>query len=77
VLWLNILFRRGAVAVDHYLGSFTSSNVDLSKPPPELDREFRLHVAKAIDLAEKRVAANQDPQATTILERRSACKRLI
>ena len=64
VLWLNILFRRGAVTVDHYLGSFTSSNVDLSKPPPELDREFRLHVAKAIDLAEKRVAANpKDPQA--------------
>src|SRR6478672_764029 len=64
VLWLNILFRRGAVTVDHYLGSFTRSNVDLSKPPPELDSEFKLQVAKAIDLAEKRVAANpKDPQA--------------
>jgi len=64
VLWLNILFRRGAVTVDHYLGSFTRSNVDLSKPPPELDSEFKLQVAKAIELAEKRVAANpKDPQA--------------
>jgi tetratricopeptide (TPR) repeat protein len=64
VLWLNILFRRGAVTVDHYLGSFTRANVDLSKPPPELDREFKLHVAKAIELAEKRVAANpKDAQA--------------
>jgi tetratricopeptide (TPR) repeat protein len=64
VLWLNILFRRGAVTVDHYLGSFTGSSVDLPKPPPELDREFKLHVTKAIELAEKRVAANpKDPQA--------------
>src|SRR3954466_5203994 len=23
VLWLNILFRRGAVTVDHYLGAFS------------------------------------------------------
>ena len=64
VLWLNILFRRGAVTVDHYLGSFTRSDVDVSKPPPELDSEFKVHVAKAIDLAEKRVAANpKDAQA--------------
>jgi hypothetical protein len=27
VLWLNLLFRRGAVTVDHYLGSFSRSSV--------------------------------------------------
>lgn len=58
VLWLNLLFRRGAVTVDHYLGSFSRSNVDLAKPPPEIDREFRLHVERAISLAEQRVASN-------------------
>ncbi len=64
VLWLNMLFRRGAVTVDHYLGSFTRSTVDLAKPPPEIDSEFRANVARAIELAEKRVAANpKDPQA--------------
>jgi tetratricopeptide (TPR) repeat protein len=64
VLWLNMLFRRGAVTVDHYLGSFTRSSVDLPKPPPELETEFRTHVARAIELAEKRVAGNpKDPQA--------------
>lgn len=64
VLWLNMLFRRGAVTVDHYIGSFTRSSVDLPKPPPELDKEFRSHVDRAIELAEKRVAANpKDPQA--------------
>jgi tetratricopeptide (TPR) repeat protein len=64
VLWLNMLFRRGAVTVDHYIGSFTRSSVDLPKPPPELEKEFRSHVDRAIELAEKRVAANpKDPQA--------------
>jgi tetratricopeptide (TPR) repeat protein len=64
IVWLNILFRRGAVTVDHYLGSITRPKVDLSKPPPELDAEFRTHVARAIALAQARVrAAPNDPQA--------------
>jgi tetratricopeptide (TPR) repeat protein len=64
VLWLNLLFQRGAVTVDHYLGSFSSSTVDLKKPPPEVDAEFRREVGKAIELAEQRVAARPaDAQA--------------
>lgn len=64
VLWLNMLFRRGAVTVDHYLGSFTRARVDMKKPPPELDAAFKEHVRKAITLAEGRVAANPgDAQA--------------
>ena len=64
VLWLNMLFQRGAVTVDHYLGSFTKARVDLKKPPPELDAAFKKHVAEAIRLAEARVkAAPGDPQA--------------
>jgi tetratricopeptide (TPR) repeat protein len=58
VLWLNLLFRRGAVTVDHYLGSLSRSSVDLAKPPPDIDREFRLHVERSIALAERRVASN-------------------
>ena len=64
ILWLNILFRRGAVTVDYYLGSFSRANVDLAKPPPDIDREFRDEVEKAIALAGKRISANpKDPQA--------------
>jgi tetratricopeptide (TPR) repeat protein len=64
VLWLNLLFRRGAVTVDHYLGSFSRSSVDLGQPPPEIDREFREQVQRAILLAERRVNANpKDAQA--------------
>jgi len=55
VLWLNMLFQRGAVTVDHYLGSFTRSNVDLSKPPPEIDAEFRQHMTRALELAQREV----------------------
>ena len=63
-LWLDLLFKRGAVTVDHYLGSFTSTNVQMNRPPPELDAEFKREIAKAIELAERRTAAApSDPQA--------------
>ena len=57
VLWLNMLFRRGAITVDHYLGSFSRTQIDLKKPPPDLDAAFRSHVARAVQLSEQRVAA--------------------
>jgi tetratricopeptide (TPR) repeat protein len=64
VIWLKILFLRGAVTVDHYLGSFSRSTVDLKKPPPELAAEFTSEIGKAIALAEKDVAARpKDPLA--------------
>jgi predicted Zn-dependent protease len=53
-----MLFRRGAVTVDHYLGSFSRARVDLKKPPPELDAEFRRQVERALTLAKKEVQAN-------------------
>jgi tetratricopeptide (TPR) repeat protein len=63
-IWLHILFKRGAVTVDHYLGSFTKTNVEMKNPPPELDAEFKREIAKAIEIAEKRVAAApRDAQA--------------
>ncbi len=63
-LWLDILFTRGAVTVDHYLGSFSNSNVQMGRPPADLDAEFKREVARAIEIAEKKVAAApDDPQA--------------
>ena len=64
VLWLNMLYLRGAVTVDHYLGAFSRTQVELSKPPADLDAEFRRHVARAIELgAARAAAAPRDPQA--------------
>jgi tetratricopeptide (TPR) repeat protein len=54
-LWLKMLFLRGAVTVDHYLGSFSRPRVDLRKPPPELASEFTSEIDTAIQLAEKRL----------------------
>ena len=63
-IWLKILFQRGAVTVDHYLGSFTRATVELRNPPADLDAEFKREVAKAVELAEQRAtAAPNDPQA--------------
>jgi tetratricopeptide (TPR) repeat protein len=63
-IWLDILFRRGAVTVDHYLGSFTAANADVKNPPADLDAEFKREIATAIQLAERRTAAApQDPGA--------------
>lgn len=56
VLWLKMLFVRGAVTVDHYLGSLSRARVQMAKPPPDLDAEFRHHVERAIELAEARLA---------------------
>ena len=64
VFWLNMLFQRGAVTVDHYLGSFSRTQVELSKPPADVDAQFRNHVSRAIQLAEARTAkAPRDAQA--------------
>ncbi len=63
-VWLDILFQRGAVTVDHYLGSFSRSRLDLKAPSAALDAEFRRELALAIQLAEERVRASpRDPQA--------------
>ena len=57
-IWLNILFQRGAVTVDHFLGGFSRATVEIKDPPKELDAEFRKESGKAIELSEQRVAAS-------------------
>jgi tetratricopeptide (TPR) repeat protein len=55
ILWLHILFRRGAVSVDYYLGSLTRQRASSPKPQPELVAEFKAVLGKAIALAEARL----------------------
>jgi tetratricopeptide (TPR) repeat protein len=65
VLWIDILFGRGAMTVDAYLGSMTKSAASLPKVPPDLEREFKGELDRAIALAEGRLARNAgDLQAT-------------
>jgi hypothetical protein len=34
ILWLHILFNRGAVTIDHYMGSISKSNVHAAEARP-------------------------------------------
>jgi tetratricopeptide (TPR) repeat protein len=65
IVWLEILFRRGAVSVDHYMGNVTRMAVTLPKPPPDLDAEFKREIGLALRLAQQRLdAMPEDVQAT-------------
>lgn len=61
ILWLDILFRRGAVVSDNYLSGSLKEQVALPKPPPDLAAEFKHELTRAIDLAEARV--QRDPRS--------------
>jgi tetratricopeptide (TPR) repeat protein len=64
VLWLKLVFERGAVTVDHYLGSFSRARVDLKPPAADRDAEFRRHAGRARELAEQRLSKTpRDVQA--------------
>lgn len=64
ILWLQALFHRGAVTVDHYMGGLTRSTLDLPKPAPDIEREFRASIQRAITLADARVEKMpRDPDA--------------
>ena len=64
IVWLNILFTRGAVTVDYYLGNITRKDVNLPKPAPADAAEFKKSIDRAIELANARLKANpKDIQA--------------
>ena len=59
-LWLDIIFRRGTVTVDHYVGGLGGPVRELPKPSPAIVDEFTRAVNRAIELADARVKANPD-----------------
>jgi tetratricopeptide (TPR) repeat protein len=62
--WLHIVFRRGSVTVDQYLGSIQRSDVNFDKPPAEDAASFATHSSKALQLAEGRLTSHpNDVQA--------------
>ena len=56
--WLHIIFMRGSITVDQYLGPASSSDLKLGKPPAADVATFTRHAARALELAERRLAAN-------------------
>lgn len=55
VVWMHLLFDRGALTMDHYLGSVTQSNIQLPPPPADRAALFKQHVERAIALADARL----------------------
>lgn len=58
VIWLHIIFRRGSITVDQYLGGAPRGDLALEKPPAGEAASFARHVERALQLAERRLAAN-------------------
>lgn len=60
ILWLQALFHRGAMTVDHYSGGLTSSSIDLPDPPAELAAAFHGALERAVALAEAKLDERPD-----------------
>ena len=60
MLWVQLLYKRGTVSIDHFLGGFSRSDVQMPKPPAEVDAEFKREVERSIALAEARVTRTPD-----------------
>lgn len=58
VVWMHLLFDRGAFTIDHYLGSVSQSNIQMPAPPSERAQLFRQHVDRAMALADARLRRN-------------------
>ena len=64
VIWLNLLYRRGLVLVENYLGPVSRDDVKLKAPPTDVSTAYQEHVTKALSLCEARLArAPDDPAA--------------
>jgi hypothetical protein len=62
--WLHIIFRRGSITVDQYLGAVHRGDITEAPPPKEEADTFAANAQKALQLAEARLAASpNNPQA--------------
>jgi hypothetical protein len=57
IRWLRLLFTRGTVLADEYLGRLTRHDVDMAPPPADIADGFQRSLSTAVALAEARVAA--------------------
>ncbi|MCX6549468.1 MAG: hypothetical protein NTY02_00420 [Acidobacteria bacterium] len=62
--WLELIYRRGSITVDGYLGGTNQPNLKLGPPPADLVTLFQTNVQEAIRLAEAQVERRpSDPGA--------------
>jgi mono/diheme cytochrome c family protein len=56
-IWMELLFRQGAVTVDDYLGQARATQ-ERTPPPADLARAFHDHLERAAAIADRRARAN-------------------
>ena len=62
--WLHMVFMRGSITVDQYMGQMAAKDVSIEKPSAADAATFRQHANKALALAEARLRSQpQDVQA--------------
>jgi tetratricopeptide (TPR) repeat protein len=62
--WLNLLFKRGMVLVENYLGPVSKDDVKVAAPPSAATSAFHAQVSRSIALSEARLKRNpNDPAA--------------
>jgi tetratricopeptide (TPR) repeat protein len=61
--WLNLLFKRGMVLVENYLGPVSKEDVKVVAPPTAANSAFQAQVARSIALSEARLKRNPDDPA--------------
>jgi hypothetical protein len=62
--WMEMVFRRGAASIDHYMGHITETQFNVPKPAPDLEVIFQKNIEKAIALSDAALARRpKDPQA--------------
>lgn len=64
VAWMEMVFRRGAASIDHYMGHITETQFNVPKPAPDLEVIFQKNIERAISLSDASLAKRpKDPQA--------------
>ena len=58
ITWLRLLFSRGTVLVDEYLGRISKRDVQMAPPPPDMAADFSRYLSAAISRAEAQATRN-------------------
>jgi hypothetical protein len=58
--WLNLLFKRGMVLVENYLGPASKDDVKVAAPPGAANTSFQTNVARSITLSEAQLKRRPD-----------------
>ena len=58
ITWLRLLFSRGTVLVDEYLGRISKRDVQMAAPPADMAADFSRYLSAAVARAEAQAARN-------------------